>query len=205
MAYHCDNSLVSQYMTDAFPSPYGLADAYRWCSMNLAAPVQYNYGICLPGPDAGEIAKSEIDGRDGRESDDGSDPKPPRINGPHSLIGGIGLKPGADVQSRTMEIGYWIGQAYWNKGFATEALREFTKWTWAAFPDCARLWAGVFELNEGSGKVLKKCGFVRESTQRCAIVKKGVVQDLIIWRMCRDEFEKLEEDDKARSGVSIKP
>ena len=34
-------------------------------------------------------------------------------------VGNIGLKIGEDVHRKTAEIGYFIGESYWNKGIAT--------------------------------------------------------------------------------------
>ncbi|KAJ9647119.1 hypothetical protein H2199_002105 [Coniosporium tulheliwenetii] len=43
-------------------------------------------------------------------------------------IGGIGLKPGTDVHERSVEVGYWLGEEYWGRGIATEALVGFVGW-----------------------------------------------------------------------------
>src|SRR5690606_7656580 len=40
--------------------------------------------------------------------------------------GGIGLRLGEDVARRSAEIGYWLGEAHWGRGIATEAVRALT-------------------------------------------------------------------------------
>jgi RimJ/RimL family protein N-acetyltransferase len=58
----------------------------------------------------------------------------------------------------TPEVGYWLGAAYWGKGYATEALRAVIDY---AFTDCAHeaLQAGARVTNPASRRVLEKCGF----------------------------------------------
>ena len=57
------------------------------------------------------------------------------------------------------EIGYALGRAYWNRGYATEAVRGALKWV-------KRDWrrhvvvAGHFADNPASGQVLCKAGFL---------------------------------------------
>lgn len=54
------------------------------------------------------------------------------------------------------EVFYWIAPAFWNTGFATEALRALI----AANPHRSdRIFAEVFQDNPGSARVLTNCGF----------------------------------------------
>src|SRR5712672_529877 len=61
-------------------------------------------------------------------------------------IGGIGFHRGTDVHRLTAAIGYWLGEAYWGRGIAAEALRAVTEHALANF-DFQRLEAYVFEWN----------------------------------------------------------
>lgn len=54
------------------------------------------------------------------------------------------------------EVGYWIGQASWGRGYATRALRLLLD----ELPDRPIL-ARAAEHNMGSRRVLEHCGFVR--------------------------------------------
>jgi RimJ/RimL family protein N-acetyltransferase len=71
------------------------------------------------------------------------------------LIGGIGLDVRAHGQ---WELGYWLGEAYWNRGYASEASAALVKF---AFETLAveRLVAGHYVDNHPSGRVLTKLGF----------------------------------------------
>jgi RimJ/RimL family protein N-acetyltransferase len=53
-----------------------------------------------------------------------------------------------------LEVGYWLGRAFWGRGIATEALRQFLH-----IVSARPLYAGVVKHNVGSIRVLEKCGF----------------------------------------------
>lgn len=53
------------------------------------------------------------------------------------------------------EISYWLGKAYWGKGIATRALAEFLEKVNKTRP----IYARMAKDNNGSGRVLEKCGF----------------------------------------------
>jgi len=54
------------------------------------------------------------------------------------------------------EVGYWIGDEYWGKDLATEALSEFLVYVEVRHP----LQTGVAKHNIASVRVSEKCGFV---------------------------------------------
>jgi ribosomal-protein-alanine N-acetyltransferase len=64
----------------------------------------------------------------------------------HQAIGGIGLALQNDVHKRSAEIGYWLGEPFWGRGIATQAVKAFIKYAFARF-DLVRLYEGVFEWN----------------------------------------------------------
>lgn len=54
------------------------------------------------------------------------------------------------------QVGYWVAPAFWNTGFASEAVAALV----AANPHRSRtLFAEVFQDNPGSARVLTNCGF----------------------------------------------
>jgi RimJ/RimL family protein N-acetyltransferase len=59
------------------------------------------------------------------------------------------------------EIGYWLGEPYWGKGYITEAAQAVIDEAFARF-DIPYIDAGYFYDNPGSGRVLEKLGFVRK-------------------------------------------
>ncbi|MDR3508113.1 MAG: GNAT family N-acetyltransferase [Caulobacteraceae bacterium] len=71
-------------------------------------------------------------------------------------IGVIALHPS---DSFAPEIGYWLGRAYWGRGFATEAAAAVLAWTKSRWGRRA-LVSGHFADNPASGRVLEKAGFL---------------------------------------------
>lgn len=68
----------------------------------------------------------------------------------------------------TGHLGYWMGKAYWGRGFMTEATRALVD---AYFDRAAsdQIVSGHFDENPASGRVLSKLGFVEtgRSQQFC--------------------------------------
>jgi RimJ/RimL family protein N-acetyltransferase len=56
------------------------------------------------------------------------------------------------------DLGYWLGAAYWGKGYATEAVRALIDYAFGALGHDA-LHAGARVSNPASRRVLQKCGF----------------------------------------------
>ena len=87
-------------------------------------------------------------------------------------VGACGLLLQADVYRKNAEIGYWVGEEYWGKGIATKAITALKSHAFTYF-DLNRLYAGVFETNPASMRVLEKAGFEREGVSRKAVFKDG--------------------------------
>jgi RimJ/RimL family protein N-acetyltransferase len=99
--------------------------------------------------------------------------------------GGVGLFLQEDVSRFTAEIGYWLGEAHWNRGLMTEVVRRFTDYAFASF-DLNRIYANVFAWNTGSIRVLEKAGYAFEGRQRGATVKDRQVLDNLMYAVVRD-------------------
>jgi ribosomal-protein-alanine N-acetyltransferase len=100
-------------------------------------------------------------------------------------IGGIGIERFADVNRNVAEIGYWLSQEHWGKGYATEAVQRITRYAFETF-DLERLEAGVFEWNPASCRVLEKAGYRFEARLRRSVVKDGQTIDRLIYARFRD-------------------
>jgi [ribosomal protein S5]-alanine N-acetyltransferase len=100
------------------------------------------------------------------------------ING--EAVGGVGLMPGSDTARLTSEIGYWLGEPFWGKGIATEALKILTQYALET-RKFIRVYAGVLENNPASARVLEKAGYVLESRQKKATIKNGVILDQFMY------------------------
>lgn len=115
--------------------------------------------------------------------------KPPyilAITADDHIAGCIGLEMQTDTAALTAELGYWIGEPYWNKGIATEAVKLMLEYIDNNFPILIRIYAGVFENNIASMRVLEKCGFYLEAIHRKAVVKNNVISDYYLWVKLRN-------------------
>jgi [ribosomal protein S5]-alanine N-acetyltransferase len=99
--------------------------------------------------------------------------------------GGIGFILQEDVSRRSVEIGYWLGEAYWGRGIVTGAVRALCEHIFAAFDVC-RIYAMAFESNPASWRVLDKSGFVLEGRLRKAVVKHGQMLDALMYALVRE-------------------
>ena len=99
-------------------------------------------------------------------------------------VGGIGFTVQDDVARRSAEIGYWLGEEFWGRGIATDALIAVTDYAFANY-DLCRLYAHVFEWNQASARVLEKAGYVFEGRSRKSVTKEGKTIDQLMYAMVR--------------------
>ncbi|WP_208979350.1 GNAT family N-acetyltransferase [Pseudovibrio axinellae] len=87
-----------------------------------------------------------------------------RMKNTGRFIGAIGFNPLAE-DFGAVHLGYWVGEPFWNQGYATEAVKSVIEF---AFAD-----AGIRELsascrvsNPASQHILTKCGFKQDGTTK---------------------------------------
>lgn len=90
--------------------------------------------------------------------------------------GAIGFVLQHDVDRMSAEIGYWLGEAFWGRGTATEALIAVTRYA-VEQHGLTRLFALPFDYNTASCRVLEKAGYVLEARLRRSAIKDGVIVD----------------------------
>ena len=91
-------------------------------------------------------------------------------------VGGIGFVLLQDVERVSAEIGYWLGEPFWGRGLATEAVVAVTRHAIAAH-GLTRLFAVPFAYNKASCRVLEKAGYVLEARLRRSAIKDGRIVD----------------------------
>jgi RimJ/RimL family protein N-acetyltransferase len=101
-------------------------------------------------------------------------------------VGGIGYTIQYDVARRSAEIGYWLGEGFWGRGIATEALIAVTDHAFANH-DLCRVFAHVFDWNGASARVLEKAGYAFEGRMRKSDTKEGQTIDQLMYAMIREE------------------
>lgn len=103
----------------------------------------------------------------------------------NEAVGGIGFTVQSDVGHRSAEIGYWLGEEFWGRGIATEALVAVTEHAFANY-DLCRLYAHVFEWNAASARVLEKAGYEFEGRLKKSVTKDGHTIDQLMYAAIRD-------------------
>ncbi|MDR1142154.1 MAG: GNAT family N-acetyltransferase [Planctomycetaceae bacterium] len=93
-------------------------------------------------------------------------------------VGGIGIVLKTDVERISAEIGYWLGENYWNKGIMTEVVKEMVSYTFLNFPELKKIYATPFCFNIASQRVLQKAGFKCEAILKQAAIKNEKIIDL---------------------------
>lgn len=93
-----------------------------------------------------------------------------------TFVGCCSLIPQNDVYRINAEIGYWIEEPYWGKGFATSAVRLVVKFAFDEL-NLLRVYANIYEYNVCSMKVLEKVGFEKEAIIKSSVIKEGKIID----------------------------
>lgn len=92
------------------------------------------------------------------------------------FCGVIGLTGQKDVYKKTAEIGYWLGEPFWNKGIATTAVKLITDYGLQSI-NFVRIHTGVFEYNIASMRVLERNGYTKDGVFKKSIFKNGKIWD----------------------------
>ena len=74
------------------------------------------------------------------------------------MIGSIGAFRQGNIHRQTAELGYYIAEKYWGKGFMTEAVKQLCEYVFT-HTVIVRIYAEPFAYNIGSCRVLEKADF----------------------------------------------
>lgn len=99
-------------------------------------------------------------------------------------VGGLGFIPQSDVERFSAEIGYWIGEPFWNKGIITDAVSMLVNYIFAN-TDMIRLYASVYGYNTSSMRVLEKNKFRKVGIRLKAACKEGRMLDLHCYELLK--------------------
>ena len=103
------------------------------------------------------------------------------------VIGSIGVFRQGNIHRKTAELGYYISEEHWGKGFVTEAVKQICRYVFDK-SDIIRIYAEPFAHNAASCRVLEKAGFQCEGTLRSNAVKNGKVVDMKMYSLLRTEM-----------------
>lgn len=102
--------------------------------------------------------------------------------------GSIQLTRQGNIHRRTAELGYYVVRRLWGRGVCTEAVRQICRFAFAE-TDLLRVYAEPFADNAASCRVLEKAGFRLEGVMMHSAVKNGVVRDMRLYSLLREDLE----------------
>jgi RimJ/RimL family protein N-acetyltransferase len=92
----------------------------------------------------------------------------------NQAVGCIGIGFHKDIERLAAEIGYWLGEPFWNKGIMTRVVSALTSYAITQH-QLIRIYAVPFEWNTASIQVLKKAGFKKEARMKKSAIKDGKI------------------------------
>lgn len=102
----------------------------------------------------------------------------------NKAVGGIGIHPQHDIMCKNAELGYWLGEKYWNNGIISGAINQMIDFAFKNY-DIIRLYARPFGNNIASQRVLEKNGFKLEARIEKNIFKYNEYLDELIYAIRR--------------------
>ncbi len=108
------------------------------------------------------------------------------ITAENRVIGSIGVFRCSNIHARTAEMGYYIAESEWGKGFATCAVQQICTHIFTQ-TDIIRIFAEPFAYNTASCRVLEKAGFQLEGILRHNAIKNGKILDMKMYARIKPE------------------
>ncbi|MCL2608715.1 MAG: GNAT family N-acetyltransferase [Treponema sp.] len=103
-------------------------------------------------------------------------------------IGSLDLR--IDAKHEKAGFGYAMNRNYWGKGYMTEALTAVLELSFERL-ELNRVEATFYVGNEGSGRVMEKCGMEREGIGRQEVKVKGVFRDTVHCGITRERWLRI--------------
>ncbi len=100
-------------------------------------------------------------------------------------IGCIDLR--LEPQNEKGSFGYILNRKYWNQGYMSEALLRILKFSFEEL-ELNRVEATYYEGNEGSGRVMEKCGMIQEGIGIQEVKVKGIYHNVVHLGMIRAQW-----------------
>lgn len=103
-----------------------------------------------------------------------------------TLLGAISLM--AIVPDHQAKLGYWIGKAFWNQGYCTEAAREVMRYGFEEL-GLRRIHAWHIARNPASGRVMHKAGMRQEGFRPQHVQWRGNFEDQVLCGILKEDWE----------------
>ncbi len=159
-----------------------LSDAERLASVLSNKNIQDNLRDGLPYPyterDGAEFISAML-------SADENETFAFAVTADNIVIGSVGVFRQGNIHRRTAELGYYIGEEYWGRGFCTDAVKQVCRYVFEN-SDIIRIYAEPFAYNTASCRVLEKSGFVFEGNLRSNAFKNGKILDMKLYSLIKE-------------------
>jgi ribosomal-protein-alanine N-acetyltransferase len=90
---------------------------------------------------------------------------------------------------KMVDMGYFIKEKYWGKGYTTEALKRIIEYAFED-GDVYRISAGCIKENKGSERVMVKCGMVKEAEYKEYQLHENKLKDRVEYRLLKHEWKR---------------
>lgn len=108
-----------------------------------------------------------------------------RLHAAGTLVGMAGLI--FSKQQPRAELGYWVGRDFRTLGVASEAAGAVVEYGFGTL-GLERIFAGYFNGNDRSERVMRRLGMTTEGVRRCEARKAGAVLDVNSYAMTRSDW-----------------
>ena len=102
-----------------------------------------------------------------------------------SFVGGVALMIEPDAPS-SAELGYWLCESRWGRGYAAEASRAIIDFGFDSL-GLHRIWGKCHVDNAGSARVMEKCGMTLEGTIREHVWLRDHFRSSYLYSVLKDE------------------
>lgn len=104
----------------------------------------------------------------------------------NKIVGGIGMH-NWDHKVRKADIGYWVIQPEEGNGIVTRSAKRLIEFLFTS-TDLNKLEIRFSVMNKKSAQVSERLGFRIEGILRQAIVRNGLIEDMVVAGMLRSEY-----------------
>lgn len=101
------------------------------------------------------------------------------------MLGVVGLV--LEPDHNRAELGYWLGEPYWNKGVMSAAVAMAVAYAFEVL-SVRRVFSRCYAVNTASQRVLEKNGFTREGCLLQHHECMGVVHDVLYYGLLQNDY-----------------
>lgn len=119
-----------------------------------------------------------------------------------NYLGNVGVV-NIDWKNKNAELTYFIGEAYWKQGYATEVVEAMLKFAFCEL-ELERVQGRCMTCNPASLRVMQKCGLIQEGIARHEVRKEGIYYDVCYSAILKNDYYKRHKGCKSEKKNTIK-